>query len=135
MAKQRFLSDSDQGKITWLGNFSGKLAGTAGYATKYNITPEEIADLVAGHLYISFWADYLNQYKEYLKKVTAYKNELRDGVPAGGSASVEPTPPVLGIVPPAVAPGIFKRAIAIANRIKVHIGYTVADGQDLGLEG
>jgi len=132
MSKQRYLPQGDPARNAWLTNFSNKLAG---YAAKYNLTPAEVADMVAAALVFSFWYNYQQQYKEYMTKLTAYKNELRDGVPAGGSPSVEPTPPVLGAVPPAVAPGIFNRATSIGNRIKENIGYTVADGSDLGLEG
>lgn len=132
MSKKPYLPDGDAAMNSWLANFSNKLAG---YAAKYNLTPMETADMAASALVFAFWLNYQTQYKEYMTKLTAYKNELRDGVPAGGSPSVEPTVPMMGMVPPAVAPGIFKRAASIANRIKINTGYTVADGSDLGLEG
>jgi hypothetical protein len=43
--------------------------------------------------------------------------------------------PDLGGVPPEVPPGIFDRVTAIAGRIKKYQSYTVADGEDLGIEG
>ena len=132
MAKQRYLPQGDPGKNSWLTNFANKLAG---YASKYNLTAAEVADMIASQLVFAYWFNYQTQFKEYMLKLTAYKNELRDGVPAGGSPSVEPTPPVIGPVPAAVAPGIFGRATSIGNRIKENTGYTVADGNDLGLEG
>ncbi len=132
MSKKPYLPDGDAAMNSWLANFSNKLAG---YAAKYNLTPMETADMAASALVFAFWLNYQTQYKEYMTKLTAYKNEFRDGVPAGGSPSVEPTVPMMGMVPPAVAPGIFKRAASIANRIKANTGYTVADGSDLGLEG
>jgi hypothetical protein len=132
MAKQSYMKRTDEGKKSWLTNFSNKLGG---YATKYNLTPMEVADMVASSAVFAYWFNYLAQYKEYMLKLTAFKNELRDGVPAGGSPSVEPTPPAMGLAPAPVAPGIFNRATSIGNRIKESTGYTVADGSDLGLEG
>ena len=46
-----------------------------------------------------------------------------------------PVPPVLGVAPPAVAPGIFVRASSIGMRIKKHNLVTEADMQQLGLIG
>ncbi len=132
MAKKSFLPKHDEGKLIWLANFSGKIGG---YATKYGIATAEVTDMVDSEAYFSFWYLYRSQEQEYLAKLTAYKNELRDGVKPGGTPSVVPSPPALGTLPTAVAPGVFVRATSIGNRIKAHNNYTLADGSDLGLEG
>jgi len=85
--------------------------------------------------FYSYWIDYRNQFNEYLTKLTEYKSELVNGVASGATASVQPTVPVIAVAPTAVQPGIFKRALAIANTIKTKSTYTIADGNDLGIEG
>ncbi len=131
MAKQSFSPRSEQKKADWFSNFAQKIAG---YAMKYNLSATEVADIIASQLHFAYWFEYLKLLKEYTLKVTAYKNEVRDGVEAGGEPSVPPTAPVLS-PPPATAPGGYERAIAMGNSIKAKSNYTVADGQDLNLEG
>lgn len=130
MSKKYFLPRSDSDKQPWLANFSAKLPA---YATKYGIATADVTDMQDSSTYYTYWLNYLNQYNEYLRKVTEYKNEIRNG--AAGKKSVVPVPPVLGAIPTAVDPGVFNRAAAIAGIIKSNNNYTEADGKDLGLEG
>jgi len=130
--KTYYLPKTDMGILLWLLNFVAKVAG---YATKYNLSAAEVTDMGASADFYSYWFEAMNQYKEFKTKVVAFKDELRDGVEAGGTPSLVPAPPTLGTMPPAVAPGIIDRATSIGNRIKNHHDYTVADGLDLGLEG
>lgn len=132
MSKQYFMPRNEADKKDWLQNFANKLGG---YATKYNITAPEVADMGASYTYYDYWVNYSNQYGEYIKKLTQYRNELKDGIEAGATASVQPVPPTMGVVPTAVNPGIFKRAVSIAGVIKKRSNYTEADGMDLGIEG
>jgi len=132
MAKKPYLPANDDGKVIWLLNFANKLPT---YALKYGITPAEVADITASEEYTSYWFLYLKQFAEYLVKVTAFKNELFNGVPAGVTAALEPVPPTAGAPPPAVEPGVFGRATSIGNRVKKHKNYVISDGQDMGLEG
>src|SRR5687768_16870495 len=132
MSKQSYLPKKDMGILLWLMNFVAKLGG---YATKYGLTAGEVTDMQNSVDFYAYWYEAMGQFKEFKKKVVKYKDELRDGVEAGGTPSVMPASPTLPIVPLAVAPGIFDRATSIGNRIKDHHDYTVADGNDLGLEG
>lgn len=132
MAKQYFMPRTDLEKEQWLQNFAVKLPA---YATKYNIAAAEVTDMTDSAAYFSYWLNGKNLTDEYSKKFTQFKNELRDGIPAGSAPSVVPAPPTLGIAPTAVAPGIFVRAAAIANVIKSKSNYTLTDGNDLGIEG
>ena len=132
MAKQSFVPSTDLGKQTWLNNLANKINT---YAAKYNISASEMADVIAVALYFAYWNNYIQQMREYILKLTAYKNEIRDGVAAGGSPSVEPSLPVFGPPPAAVPPGGFKRVVGLCNSMKKKTVYTVADGQDMGLEG
>ncbi|MGE0637261.1 MAG: hypothetical protein AB7G44_10625 [Bacteroidia bacterium] len=132
MAKQSFSPRSEQKKADWFSNFAQKIAG---YAAKYNLSATEVADVIASEQYFAYWFNYMKLFKEYMLKVTAYKNEVRDGVPAGAEPSVPPTPLAAPLPPPATAPGGYARAIALGNSIKEKSNYTIADGQDLNLEG
>jgi len=132
MAKQYFLPRPDLEKNEWLQNFAAKLPT---YSAKYNIAAAEVTDTTDGAAYFAYWLNAKNLTEEYSKKFTQFKNELRDGIPAGTTPSLVPAPPVLGVVPTAVAPGILVRAAAIANVIKSKSNYTVGDGNDLGIEG
>ncbi len=130
--KQTFIPQSDAGRAFWLNNFSGKLAK---YAAKYNITADEVKDMIASALYFIFWIDYLTKVIDYGKRITAYKNQMRGGIPAGAVVAIEPGTSDPGDVPPVVQPDIFGRAFSLAQRIKKHAAYTSADGEDLGIEG
>jgi len=132
MKKQSFSPRTEQLKYNWFFNFSQKIGG---YAPKYNISATEVTDVVDSFEYFKYWFLYLIAFNEYMLKLTAYKNEVRDGVPAGAEPSVQPTAPVAPIPPAATAPGGYARAIALGNSIKAKKNYTVADGQDLNLEG
>lgn len=132
MAKKRFLPTLEIQMILWLINFADKLST---YAAKYGITAAEVAGIVADKEYCNFWWQHHLQVHIYDQNVTAFKNAVFYGVPAGTAAPIEPVPPVLGTVPEAVAPGVFGRSTSIGNRIKKHIDYTITDGEAMGLEG
>jgi hypothetical protein len=125
------LPRTDAEKETWLKNFANKIAQ---YSSKYNITAAEVADIQASLLYFSYYHNYKTQYADYVKKLNAFIKEVKDGLPTGATASTAPLAPPLTPAPAAVAAGIFNRIRAFANRIKSHIGYTTADGLDLGIE-
>lgn len=128
MSKRSFLPPTDGEKNDWLENFAAKLPG---YDTKYAIPTADVTDTANGSAYFDYWFKYLNQYRGYISKLVAFKNELATGT----VTSVEPGPPVLPAAPTAVASGIITRAVSIAQRIKNHNNYTVADGMDMGIEG
>jgi hypothetical protein len=131
MATNGFLPRTDSEKETWLKNFANKI-GT--YNTKYNIAASEVADVKSSLLHFSYNLNFKTQQEDYTKKLKAYILEIKDGLPAGASASVPPVFPVFPAAPPVSTPGIFKRIIALGRRIKAHTAYTVADGFDLGIE-
>jgi hypothetical protein len=130
--KTSYLPRLDKEKLLWLKNFSSKLGV---YATKYNLAATDVSDMVASANYFDWFLNYRNIYVETTKKLTQFKNELMDGIQAGAVSSILPSVPVTPAAPPTVAPDIFGRATAIGNRIKSHKDYTLADGNDLGLEG
>lgn len=133
MARKKYYLPEEDGKLaTWLQNLSSKISG---YASKYGLSPAEVALIQNAAAYFIFWFNALTQLKDSTQKITAYKNEVRDGVKAGGSPSVPPTDILFGTPPTAVPPGILAIVRSIVAGIKKHQGYTIADGQDLGIEG
>jgi hypothetical protein len=126
-----YLPRTDSEKEAWLKNFANKINQ---YAAKYNIAAAETADIQASLLHFSYHLNYKIQNGEYLKKLNAYLKEIKDGIKAGGIPSTPPVLPAFAAAPPVAAPGIFNRITAISRRIKNHIGYTEADGLDLGIE-
>ncbi len=129
--KKSFLPRKDAQIAFWLQNLSAKIAT---YAAKYNLTAAEVAQLQQAAAFFVYWFTALDQAKDDIQKLTAYKNEVRDGVKAGGSPSV--TPVGITFTPPsAVPPGVIPFVLSIVGRIKKHQSYTIADGEDLGIEG
>jgi hypothetical protein len=132
MSKKRFMPQSDLEKQQWLQNFASKLPG---YQAKYTIADADIKDMQTGSDWFTYWLSYRSQFEEYFRKLTGFKNEIRDGVAAGASPSVIPVVPAMAAPPPAVDPGIFARASALGSILKMKPNYTGADGNDLGIEG
>lgn len=133
MAKKKpFLPREDLKLVLWLQNLASKISA---YSTKYGITPTEVTFIQQATDYFSFWFTALISLKAFTQKLTAYKNEIRDGVKAGGSPSVTPADILFGLPPTAVSPGILTTILSVVARIKKHQSYTIADGEDLKIEG
>lgn len=129
--KKSFLPKGDPELAIWLRNLSAKINK---YASKYLLTDEEIDKLQKGAAFLIYWITTVEQVRAKMQGLTAYKNEVRDGLPAGGGASVMPQS-IDFSPPPAVSPGVTPYILSIVGRIKSNQTYTVADGKDMGLEG
>jgi len=127
--KQYYMPVKEIEKLIWLQNFANKIGG---YAAKYGIAAATVTDIQNGYAWLAYWMNYRNQYKEFLKKLSAYKDEIIAG---NNIASTPPLPPTLPVAPTSVAPGIFTRVTSLVNMMKANLVYTVADGNDLGIEG
>lgn len=133
MSRKKYYLPSEDGKLaTWFQNLSSKIGG---YASKYGLSAAEVTFIQEAAAFFIFWYTALSQLKAAVQKVTAYKKEILHGVKAGGSPSVVPNDIVYGTPPTAVSPGILVIVRSIAARIKKHQGYTIADGEDLRIEG
>lgn len=131
MKNATFLPRDKAGKELWLKNFTAKISK---YAAKYNILAAEITDIQQALVYVIFVNDYFNQYSGFVKELGEYVKEVYDGNKNNNVPSVAPTPPAFATIPAAVAPAVFDRAVSLANRIREHHKYTLADGSDLGIE-
>jgi hypothetical protein len=128
MAKAYYLPPDDATRCTWLNNFATKLPT---YAATIGVTPDEAASAAADNLFCAYVCDARNQFNQFAKDWTAYKNGARSGPTMGDM----PTPPTLAAAPAMVEPNIFGRITALVARIKAHPGYTEAIGQDLAIVG
>lgn len=130
MSKKYYLPRTDSGKLLWLQNF----------ALKFNVyvldqTNAE-KDLVA---FSNDWFTYAMTLNEtsstFSQNVTQWKNLLRGG-PADqvmGPVPVFTAPAAPGVANP--GPDIFGQITKVVNRLKNHANYTLAIGEDLGIEG
>lgn len=131
MARKKFyLPQNDTDLSTWLKNFSSKIAV---YASKYNLTAEEVEKVHKGAAHLVYWISAAEQMKATAQGITAYKNGVRNGLPNG---AVGQQPANITFSPPEdMGSGVVPYVLSIAGRIKKHQGYSIADGKDLGLEG
>ncbi len=142
MFTEKFIPNSNEIKVIWLHNFATKLHF---YKDKYNLTTEEIADMLASDLYWDYVVTFHKKVDEYKINLTAYRNELADGTQQFGVT--DPLPKLFDEeeeeeeeeeeteAPPAVPNGIFVRASLLAQRIKKSTNFAIADGQNLGIIG
>lgn len=130
MVKHDFIPKSDQGKATFLNNLALKLPG---YATVLGITPAEVTSVTNDAAMFNYFLDMQEMYKTFKQDISKHKDMLRDG--SGGAPIgdlVVPTPPV---APTPVNDGIFGRIRKLVARIKAHLDYNEAIGEDLGIVG
>ena len=130
--KKYYLPKEDAKLVEWLQNLSAKISI---YAAKYGISAAEIAFIQNAAAYFIFWFNALSQLNGAVQKVTAFKNQIRDGVKAGGSQGVTPVDILFGTPPTAVPPGILPTIRTIVARIKKNQAYSKSDGEDLKIEG
>lgn len=124
------IPSNDPAKLAFLQNFNSKLPDVA---TRYGITAPEIADVAKITADFAYRLSVIEQISTYSAAWTRFKNDLRDGIVAGGE-SLEPTALDLGTAPVYADPGAFKRIAGYVQRIKTHASYSVADGANLGIE-
>ena len=130
MAKSYYVPTDDAGKDNWLGNLAAKLPS---YKTALGLSDADVDSVTDDAAFFHWCLTAQAQVSAYSQQWTAFKNAARSGsAPTLGPA---PIPPNLGTAPAAVAPGIFGRATALAQRIKTQPGYTDSIGQALRLIG
>ena len=131
MKKLFYLPRADDDRNIWLKNFSNKLDQ---YAAKYGLSADDITEMKKCSEALNYWLDYKNQMDKFTLKLTAYKFELLNGSKTD-VGSLAPEMPKMKPAPAAVAANIISRIAMIVSKIKRHTQYTIADGNDLGLEG
>lgn len=115
----------------WLRNLARKILN---YKIKYGLTDDEVKFVLQYSLDFDYRLDASVQVERYSQQWTAYRNALRYGVPEGSQLQA-PVAPTLSPVTPVVDPGAVAHVSNIVTRIKNNVAYSIADGQDLGIEG
>ena len=130
MTASYYLPTDDAGKADFLDHLAATLPK---YAGLLEISEADIFQLKADAAAFRHALHEMGYQQAFAHYWTAYKNVLRDG----GNGGVEwPVPPLQDRpIPPAVAPGIIPRTIALVARIKTLKHYTPAIGQDLRIIG
>jgi hypothetical protein len=130
MTASYYLPTDDAGKADFLDHLAATLPK---YAGVLDISEADIVQLKADAAAFRHALREMGGQQAFAQNWTVYKNVLRDG----GNASAEwPVPPLQDRpIPPAVAPGIIPRTIALVARIKTLKTYTPAIGQDLRIIG
>jgi hypothetical protein len=123
-----YMPNTDSGRLVWLNNLKNKIAG---YATQFNLTAAEVAQITADYLMFAFIINASDLLKQSQQNFTAYKKMV---IRNSGQTNVTlPIVPNLGTVPTMVPAGIFDRSRLLVQRIKNHPNYTDAIGQDLNI--
>ncbi len=118
-----------------LNSLTLKLPGS-GYPVKYGLSAQQLTEARNDFLWLDYGVTVSNQFQDEAKNRVQWKNTLKDG-PQGSAPSTVPSigsefaPPNV----PVVKDGIIPRFRALANYLKNHPNYDVADGIDLGIEG
>ena len=129
MKHQPYLPASDMGKANWLAAFALALAD---YATTLGLSAGQLAAVQADALFFKAVVNHLLPYHDYLEKLTAYKNELRDGSVAPiGDFPKPPDVPTATAVPA----GVINRNTELVKAIKANPAYNETMGKALGIIG
>ncbi len=130
MNTPKFIPLTNEEMAIWLFNFSSKLPL---YSAQYYIHPDEVTDMHQSSAYFTYVVSYHQKIDRYKKATTAFRDRLRDGDPVKDEIANLPVLPAFDPPPVAVPTGIFKRAAAIAQRIKKKKGFLLSDGYNLGI--
>ena len=131
MSKLRYLPTSDQGKATWLNNFSTKLPS---HAVPMGVSGAEVTSVQNDAAAFAYWMQQIETLVTEKEERVVYKNILRNGK-LGSPTPPTPTMPALPASPTAVQPGIFRRIGLLVQRIKSNLNYGTSIGIDLGIVG
>jgi hypothetical protein len=101
------------------------------YSATVGVTPAEESSVTDDDAFWTYVCDARNQFTQFGKDWTSYKNGARSGPTMG----LMPVAPSMAGAPTMVLPDIFGRITALVARIKQHPGYTEAIGQDLNIIG
>lgn len=129
--KKLIIPKADPERVLWLNQFAAALNN---YAAKYNILPAEVTVVKSMAVFFDYWIAALTSIRDFSAKVTAFKNNMANGVEPNAENPTEPGFPVLAPPPPMVISGIFPFVMTIVKRIKSHKDYVTDDGEEMGIE-
>jgi hypothetical protein len=130
MPNSTYLPVSESNKLIWLKNFGVKLPL---YGTLFGLLPADLTSATNDTAMVAYALDQDEFFKKETAKRVSYKNLLCNGE-IGSILGAYPVTAVIPAPPVAVAPGVYKRVAKLVQRIKNNVSYTVAIGEDLGIE-
>ena len=129
-----FIPRPDDKRVTWLNAYADGLALSIGQA---GITAGDAARARADADYFAAIVSWKADVRQAAENVTAYVDQIANGLPPGIDPSASPAAPVMPVypadAPPAVPWDVIGRASKSAARIKIAPGYTPALGRLLGI--
>ena len=132
MKKSYFLPSGNAQRGVWLNNFKNKL--TAALITKLGLSKEETDGLNADTLIFTYCLSLIEAAKTYEHQCVTFQLAMRNG-PQGADVVAVPVLSVSGVIPDAVAAGIFARVLKLVKKIKASASYTDDIGRALGIIG
>ena len=129
-----FIPRPDDKRVTWLNAYADGLGLSIGQA---GITAGDAARARADADYFAAIVSWKAEVHQASENVTAYVDQIANGLPPGIDPNVSPVAPPMPVypadAPPAVPWDVIGRASKSAARIKIAPGYTPALGRLLGI--
>jgi hypothetical protein len=125
-----YLETNDEKFAIQIGNFGSKLGG---YQTLFGLAENEVTGAQEDAAYFQWIVSNVEKVDTYKRNWTSFKSIAKKGATNITNNTV-PNVAVLDAMPREVAPGVQFRFTTLVNRIKAHQNYTVAIGQNLGIE-
>lgn len=125
-----YLETNDEKFAVQIGNFGSKVGG---YQVLFGLTASEVTGAQNDASFFQWIVTNVEKVDTYKRNWTSFKTIAKKGA-TNITNNTAPSAPVLDTMPTAVAPGIEFRFTTLVNRIKAHQNYTVAIGQNLGIE-
>lgn len=125
-----YLERNDEKLAIQMLNFASKIDL---YAGTFGLNGTETASIKADASYFGWAVNNIERIDTYKKNRTSFKTILLKGE-NGVTSNIAPIAPTLDAAPAPVAPGVLPRFTSMVNRIKAHLAYTTAIGQNLGIE-
>lgn len=142
MTRLGFLPRSKDERRTWLSNFVSKLQGaTNAYVAKYNIPAATVTALTQGRQWVEWTFANVATLRTTNQSLTEFQDQVMMGKGGASGDLALPTAPSYTDMPGGnttpITPvaDIVGQAAALGRQIKQKTNYSVADGEDLGLEG
>jgi len=130
MRRKYYLPPDDNGRLSWLANFSSKIGN---YAALFSITAAELIAIAAYYVMLGYILGIIEQVRTFSQDLTRFKETLMIaalGTPLGAVPTL-----TLAAPPPPVDAGIFTIIAGIVKRIKGSTNYNENIGEDLGVIG
>lgn len=127
-----YLPPSDAGKMQWLNNFAAKLPN---YREPLRLTEPTLGEAKKWSENFSYLIGNIENFRQYNKQVTAFKNLMRNGSQNNSPIGIMPQAPETLTLPHEATADIFGQAAKLVQLIKNSKGYNEAIGKDLGIIG